>query len=167
MSPPMAWTRYRRPAPVPDAASRAVLHFRNGERLVVDVDAENGSHLRAPFERPGKRRFDWFETTDGFLVGADFAEVAAIEWLPPAAAAPEASPLDDDHLVLRFSDGHALRLSQIAADDIDRLRGATICHRAGNPFQLGECAGARAVSVRVETLALATLPARWMDAEPS
>ncbi len=167
MALPLAWTRYRRPAPAPEPLSRAVLRFHNGDQLVVDVDAENGSHLRGPFERRGKRGFDWFETVDGFLVGADLGAVEAIDWLPSAAAAPAASSLDGDHLVLRFSDGHTRQLSQIAADDIDRLRGATICGRGGGPFHPVECAGAPVASIPVETLVLATLPARWMDADPS
>jgi hypothetical protein len=167
MSLGLNWTGYRQQAPMPAAQSRAVLHFRDGSQLALDVDAEYGDYLRSSFERHGKRHFAWFETTDGFLIGADLAALAAIDWLPLAAAAPEASRLDRDHLVLRFSGGQPLQLSQIAADDIDRLRGATICDRNGKPLQLTECAGAREVSIRAETLVLATLPVHWMDVEPS
>jgi hypothetical protein len=160
------WTHSQRPAPVPTARPRAVLHFRDGRQLALDVDAENGDHLRTSFEGRGKRHFAWFETTDGFLIGADLEAVAAIDWVPPAAA-PEGSRLDREHLVLRFSSGQVLQLSQIAAEDIDRLRGATVCDRGGKSFRLAECAGAREASIRVETLLLATLPALWMDAEPN
>jgi hypothetical protein len=158
-----AWTQQRRRAQAADV--QAVLHFRDGDRLAVDVDAENGGYLRTLFERRGRRRFDWFETTDGFLIGADLAAVEAIDWLPPAAA-PAASPLDGDHLVLRFSDGYELQLSQITADDIDRLRGVTICDRTGKSFEL-EDAVDPPPPIPVETLVLVTLPARWMDAEPT
>ncbi len=166
MSLSLSWTRYRRAAAEPAAEARAVLHFHGGERLVVDVDAENGGHLRAGFDRRGKRPFDWFETTDGFLIGVDLAAIEAIDWQSPAAPAPAASRLDRDHLVLRFGSGDALRLSQIAADDIDRLRGATVCGHAGGRFRLEERAGGPAAAIPLEGLLFATLPGPWMDAEP-
>lgn len=161
----LAWTQYRRPMPEPPGAARAVLRFRDGGHLAVDVDAENGGYLGDCFRRPNRRRFAWFETMDGFLVGADLAALAAIDWLPAAAAAPEPARLDRDRLVLRFSDGRALHLGQIAADDIDRLRGAAISARAGSPLQLAEGAAGQPASIPVERLVLATLPAAWMDAE--
>lgn len=167
MSLSLTWTRYRRPTPIPDAGMRAVLRFSSSDRLAVDVDAENGGHLRALLHEQGRRGFDWFETTGGFLVGIDLATVTAVDWLPPAAIMPAASPLDSDHLVLRFRDGHDLRLTQIAADDIDRLRGATICSHGSRIFRLGECRGLPAMAIPVTTLVLATLPVHWMDAEPN
>lgn len=144
--------------------ARAILRLRGGEPLAVDLDRENAGYLRASFERRpgwfdarGRRRFAWFETTDELLIGVDLAAVVAIDW---SAAAPDAPPADRHHLVLRFGDGQALRLEQIGADDIDRLRGATIAPRAGAPLRCAER------TIAVETLVLATLPARWMDAEP-
>ena len=98
-------------------------------------------------------------------MGVDLGAVSAIRWVPPGVGAPPESPLDHDHLMLRFSDGKELQMSQIAADDIYRLRGATICDRGRNPLQLAECATARIMSIRAETLLLATLPARWLDAD--
>ena len=166
--------RRRRPT-MPEAGSRAVLHFRDGSQFVVDVDAENGSSLRDSFQprvfwfAPGnrsKRSFAWFETADAFLIGVDLAFVSAIEWLPAGIAAPTATPIDRDHLVLRFRNRPALRLSQIFWDDIARLRGATIGKRDGDPFALTACFGPRVASVVTGTLTLATLPAAWMDVDP-
>jgi hypothetical protein len=154
-------TRDQRAAPV---ATRVALSFRDGERLVVDVDAENGSYLRAAFARRGRRSFDWFETRDGFLIGIDLAAIEAIDWHPPAAPAPELSPLDRHHLALRFGRGAVERFEQIAPEDIDRLRGVTIGGCAGKRFA-PDGAGSPAASVALQGLELATLPVFWMDAE--
>ena len=147
-------------------ARRALLRLRGGETLAVDLDGENAGYLRAAFERHFRwfegrrhRRFVWFETAGQHLIGADLMAVVAIDWLSPGAAAPAVTALDGDHLVLRFTDRPPLRLPQIEADDIDRLRGATLCSRDFTP------AGS-ATAIPVATLELATLPARWMDAEP-
>jgi hypothetical protein len=144
--------------------ARAVLSFCDGERLVVDVDAENAGYLRAAFARRGKHSFDWFETMDGFLVGVDLGAIETIDWHPPAVSAPVPSRPDRHHLALRFSPGGAERLAQISPDDIDRLRGATIGGCAGKCFK-PNCTDAPAAPIPLQRLRLATLPACWMDAE--
>ena len=160
MSLALLQTRHR--PPVTADGARAILRFRDGAEIAVDLDAENGSYLRQCFRRPGRARFAWFETRDGFLVGANLAAIAAIDWPPPGAAAtPADTRLDRDHLVLRFSDGRAQRLSPIAGDDIDRLRGATLRDHGDPP----DYACASLASIPVETLVLATLPSAWMDAD--
>jgi hypothetical protein len=175
MSLALDWMLPRGRPTVPEVGSRAVLHFRDGSELVVDVDVENGSSLRDSFEprifwfqrgNRNKRDFAWFETINGFLIGVDLAFVSAIEWLPAGIAAPAATPIDRDHLVLRFRDRPALRLSQVFWDDIARLRGATIGKRRGDPFKLTACFGPRVASIVTGTLTLATLPAAWMDVDP-
>lgn len=151
----------RRPAVTADGA-RAVLRFRDGAEIAVDIDAENGSYLRQCVRRPRKARFAWFETRDGFLIGANPAAIAAVDWPPPGATTTAADTrLDRDHLVLRFSDGRAQLLSPIAGDDIDRLRGATLCEHGDPP----DYTSASLASIPVERLVLATLPSAWMDAD--
>ncbi len=157
----LALLQTRQRPPVTADGARAILRFRDGAEIALDIDAENGSYLRDCFRRPGKARFAWFETRDGFLIGANLAALAAIDWPPAAAATPADRRLDRDHLVLRFGDGRAHLLSPIAGDDIDRLRGATLCDHADPP----DYACADLASIPVETLVLATLPSAWMDAD--
>jgi hypothetical protein len=143
------------------AAARAVISFRDDERLVVDLDAGNADYLRAAVTRRGKHAFDWVETADGFLIGVDVAAIQTIDWHPPDGPAP--SWLDRDHLALRFCTGRADRFGHIAPDDIDRLRGATLGGCAGKRFKPD--AGTGAAPIPLQGLCLATLPACWMDAE--
>ena len=78
----------------------------------------------------------------------------------PAASGPTA--WDRAHLVLHTVDREPVRLPRVPGDEIDRLRGATICRQGGRFFTLGagrECPA----SFSLDSMTYVTLPSSWLD----
>lgn len=149
-----------------DAPSHGTVHLRNGDRIAIEIDAENGAYLRDDLRKWGSEdigRVAWFETIDGCLLGLNLTQVTRICWGPPAPAAAEAAAWDRDHVVVHFDNGETIALPRIGGEKIGLLRGATIANRGRAGFHVLPAEQNEQMSINLDTLTYVTMPAIWLD----
>jgi hypothetical protein len=138
------------------------LHFHNGDVLAVLVDDKNEAYLYSCLHGTADTaRVVWFETADRRFVGLNPAQLNAVFWHRVDSAAPAVTEWEPTRLTVHFADKETIALHQIAVDEIDKLREATLSKHRATSFWTLRGQDDEPVSISIDNMTYIARSAGW------